>query len=286
MRIANLVVITWAFAVLAACDVPHSSGLKKQDIEAIEATQNKYVNAVLASDWNTWTTTLAPDAVFMPPEQAPLKGRDAIVVWAKTLPKTVAFKLSENEIAGAGDLAYATGTYVLTSELANGSKVEVHGVRAEIHRRQSDGSWLYSRAMFHPTAAMTASSSTPSSADEAAVRALIATSEAATNQRNFAALASLFTVDGDLIVFDQRLVSGRDSVQRTFGEAWKGQPTSCRIALGVDGVRFLNLDTALIEDSARFTGCKGAPSDRATFVISRRNGNWQIAAMRIFSAAK
>ena len=127
---------------------------------------------------------------------------------------------------------------------------------------------------------------TENKADEAAIRSIVSASEAAANKRDFAAFAAMFTADGDSIVFDGPRDVGRDAIRHPIEIAWKEQPASCRIALKVESIRFLSKDIAIVEDSASFTGCKDVVPDRATFVFARRDGKWQIAAMRVYQAEK
>jgi ketosteroid isomerase-like protein len=139
---------------LGSCaTVKPKSALGNDDVTAIRANIDAYVKALLASDWDAWGKTLMPDAVVMPPNHAPLMGRDAAVGYIKTFPKLTALTPQPDEVTGQGDLAYVRGTYVLSMIFPNGSSASDSGSVLSIHRRQSDGTWLFSQLIWHPDAA-------------------------------------------------------------------------------------------------------------------------------------
>jgi len=148
------VIVLTCLVFLAACATTKpKSALSDADVAAIRTNIDAYVKALLASDWDAWGKTLLPDVVVMPPNHAPLVGRDAAVAYIKTFPKLTALTPHPDEVTGEGDLAYVRGTYVLSMIFPNGSSASDSGSFLEIHRRQSDGTWLYSRLIWHPDAA-------------------------------------------------------------------------------------------------------------------------------------
>jgi ketosteroid isomerase-like protein len=147
-----LVLICSSFFASCATTKPKSA-LSDADVTAIRTNIDAYVKALLASDWDAWGKTLLPDAVVMPPNHAPLMGRDAAVAYIKTFPKLTALTPRPDEVTGEGDLAYVRGTYVLSMIFPNGSSASDSGSVVSIHRRQSDGTWLFSQLIWHPDAA-------------------------------------------------------------------------------------------------------------------------------------
>ena len=147
-----LVLVCVAF--LASCAPPKpKSSLSDEDVTAIRANIDAYVKALVAADWDAWGKTLLPDVVVMPPNHAPLVGRDAAVAYIKTFPKVTALTPNPEEVTGEGDLAYVRGIYTLSMILPNGSSANDSGSFFEVHRRQSDGTWLSSRLIWHSDAA-------------------------------------------------------------------------------------------------------------------------------------
>lgn len=154
-RFNRVIAAVWILVVLTACE-RGASELSQRDQDAVRAQINKYVQAALAADWDTWGTTLAADVYYSPPNLAPLAGRDAAVAWAKTFPKITGLTVNADEVTGRGDLAYARGTYALNVTLPDGSPMTERGSFLQVHRRQPDGTWPYTHAMYHSTDALPA----------------------------------------------------------------------------------------------------------------------------------
>jgi uncharacterized protein (TIGR02246 family) len=146
---------TFATACLLAWGLLACQGgqgqLSKADTEAIRALKAAYIRNAIAGDWNSWADTLTTDAVVMPVDRK-LRGRDAILVWARAMPRLTSFAAPIDEVTGSGDLAYATGSYLLTVIAADGSSTLEQGSFIDILRKQSDGSWRIARAIWRPHA--------------------------------------------------------------------------------------------------------------------------------------
>lgn len=141
-------ILALAFLGLTACQNAEQE-LSDQDITTIRSTLDKYISTALAADWDSWGTTIAPDAIFFPPNQEPVVGREAIVAWGKSFPKLTSFTATFPEISGYKDLACASGPYSLTATAANGLSIVDRGSHVDILKKQPDGTWLYSRAIWH-----------------------------------------------------------------------------------------------------------------------------------------
>ena len=139
---------------LSACSA--SSGLSQRDVTAVRESMDAYVRTSLAGDWDAWGKLVLSDVVAMPPNHAPLLGRDAAVAYVKTYPKLTKFSTNVDEITGQGDLAYARGRYSITTEAPDGKTSTERGSFIEIHRRQSDGSWPFARLIWHSDAPLSA----------------------------------------------------------------------------------------------------------------------------------
>lgn len=154
-RFNRVIAAVWSLVVLTACE-RGASELSQRDQDAIRASINKRVQAALAADWDTWGTTLAADYYDSPPNRTPVRGREAMVAWAKTFPKITDLTVNADEITGRGDLAYARGTYTQSVTLPDGSPMTERGSFLQIHRRQPDGTWLYTHVAHHSTDALPA----------------------------------------------------------------------------------------------------------------------------------
>jgi ketosteroid isomerase-like protein len=142
-------------APLAACSAA-SRPITDADVAAIHVQIDKYVHAALAADWDGWGSTLTPDAVALPPNSPPLVGRAAAVAYVRAFPRLTSFTVATDEITGRGDIAFARGTYSLTATMPDGSSMNERGSFLEIHQRQADGTWPYSRLIWHSNAPLPA----------------------------------------------------------------------------------------------------------------------------------
>jgi uncharacterized protein (TIGR02246 family) len=143
-RFSVLVLLCWG---LIACE--NDSGLSRNDADAIRAVKAAYTRNAVAGDWNAWADTLTDDAVAMPLDRK-LRGREAILRWARSMPPLSSFAAPIDELRGTGDLAYATGSYLLTVTTPDGTSSLEQGSFVDILRKQSDGRWRITRAIWRP----------------------------------------------------------------------------------------------------------------------------------------
>ena len=85
----------------------------------------------------------AQEARVQPADATPIVGRAGIrTLFAALLgggPMTLAYE--SEHVEGAGDLAYATGAYVLTARPPGGAPTRDTGRYLEVFRRRADGAW-------------------------------------------------------------------------------------------------------------------------------------------------
>lgn len=118
-------------------------------------------------------------------------------------------------------------------------------------------------------------------ADEAAIRDRVAAMETALNAGDYAGVAALYAPDGDVMIVDGPIVSGRAAIQADAEADWGAAPER-RIALTVTSLRFLGPDVAIVNTRAELN--EGAWEDRGTWVMVRRGGEWLLAALRVLPA--
>lgn len=124
--------------------------LSDADIAAIKALGPAIDEAGLAGNWDAFSEMFAEDMVMMPPNMPAIKGRSAWMAWIDSMGvKMIESSYEFHEIAGYGDMAYATATYTETFSTA-GVEEPIHdeGKILTILRKQPDGSWLFSRWMW------------------------------------------------------------------------------------------------------------------------------------------
>src|ERR1041384_187814 len=134
--------------LLLACQ-PKSAALSDADKSALKANDDHFTQGVMARNWAGLAAMYTPDAMFMPPNQAAVKGREAIQTWMSAFPPVTAFKLEPQETEGIGDVAYVRGTYTMTIAMPGAPAMEDHGKYLQVSRKQADGSWLMSNDIFN-----------------------------------------------------------------------------------------------------------------------------------------
>lgn len=122
-------------------------------------------------------------------------------------------------------------------------------------------------------------------ASAAGVRARVKALEAAWNARDAGGIAAVFAPDGDLILGDSPRYSGQEAIRLSSQDMASATPPARKISISVDAIRHLSPDIAIAECTAKFSA--GEPTqDRATWVMVRRQGAWQIAALRVLPAER
>jgi uncharacterized protein (TIGR02246 family) len=124
--------------------------LSNEDVAAIKASTEAYVQAVTSKDWTALAALYTEDAALMPPNQPMVQGREAILAWAEAVPPMTEFSITPVEIDGCGDLAYVrgTGAWTITPEGAP-EPIQETAKYVEIRRKQKDGSWLIAVDIFN-----------------------------------------------------------------------------------------------------------------------------------------
>lgn len=125
--------------------------LTDADKRDIRAVIEEYRQAVLDADWETWGSTRVEDVFLSPAQEAPRHGRDSAVEWVLGLPPISGFTVDIDELDGAADVACARGRYELVMKPPDGSTIEDSGSWLQVDRRPPDGTWLYTRLLFHST---------------------------------------------------------------------------------------------------------------------------------------
>jgi len=115
--------------------------------------------------------------------------------------------------------------------------------------------------------------------DEAAIRDVVKEYVAARERRDAAAIGALFTSDADQLVSSGEWRRGRDELVK--GTLASSQSTGGKRTISLETIRFPARDVAIADGRYEITG--GAGGDRrmwSTFVMTRQDGGWRIAAIR------
>jgi ketosteroid isomerase-like protein len=138
--IAHLVV--WENAFVAS--------LNPDDRAAIEQAADAYVAAMNTADWGRVACCFSEEAVRIPPNEEPHHGRAAIEEWLGGIEELNSYELSRDRIDGADGIAYVRGRYAITLRpVGVPAPLSDEGDFMEIWRKESDGSWRISEAMWN-----------------------------------------------------------------------------------------------------------------------------------------
>jgi ketosteroid isomerase-like protein len=156
MRIWTAVLAGAGLVVLAACQATPRP-ITDTDRAAIRALDSAFAVAATAGDVDGMVAPYAPDALVMPQGMGIAAGQSAIreMFAGMAAAGRIRLSITTGTIEGAGDLAYATGSYELQPLPADSVQpmppAEV-GKYLGVFRRQEDGSWKMVRDMWNTNA--------------------------------------------------------------------------------------------------------------------------------------
>ena len=122
------------------------------DIAAIESLTNQVMNAWNEGDLDAFMATVAEDAVYMPPGEPVLIGKEAIRNWYDFGKETYDVTISSDEIEICGDWAIQRETWKGSwIQKDSGETTQFESKDINIYRRQPDGSWKKSHSIWNFT---------------------------------------------------------------------------------------------------------------------------------------
>jgi len=121
----------------------------------IEAGNAKFGEAFQRGDASAVAALYTEDAMLFPPDSEIIKGRKAIgEFWKKTHDSGVkSAKLTTLDVGTGGDVAYETGTVVLTVQPEGKPASTASAKYVVVWKRQADGSWQLHRDIWNSRAA-------------------------------------------------------------------------------------------------------------------------------------
>lgn len=148
MRQTQVIKAAMTLFVLSACKGP-SPELATVDVAAVKANYTDWATATANKDTAAIAKLVTADEWISNPNQAAIIGREATVVWTKAWPSDMRQTWVVDEVSGYLDMAFSRATVTESYSLPDGKLVTEHAVCVNIHRRQPDGSWQFSRSMCH-----------------------------------------------------------------------------------------------------------------------------------------
>jgi uncharacterized protein (TIGR02246 family) len=115
------------------------------DEETIENTYNDWVDAVNDKDLDRWVTFLAPDPLFLPPNNPALRGEKSVREYYAHLFTDNLFSLDCQQqrvvVAESKDMAWSTGVCKSMFTGPDGNTASGSSKWAKVWIRMPDGSW-------------------------------------------------------------------------------------------------------------------------------------------------
>jgi ketosteroid isomerase-like protein len=152
MRISRVCSGFLVALLCTACSEADRTGRSPEaDVAAVNDLREREVAAAEAGDVEALLSLRADDFIAMPPDQPPVRGREAVRVFLTAMFAQVQL---EEEVASEGvvvaaDWAYDRGMFSGTVRPKEGGEaMSVAGKYLWIARRQSDGSWRYTVQMW------------------------------------------------------------------------------------------------------------------------------------------
>lgn len=125
-------------------------GLSDEDVAAIKAFHDVYVQAALEGGWEATLEFYTEDTIMMPPNAPMIQGKEALKAFSEVFPPVTAFNMTLDEIDGRDDLAFVRGSFSMTLTPEGAPEpIQDIGKFIEILRKQQDGSWLIAIDIFN-----------------------------------------------------------------------------------------------------------------------------------------
>lgn len=142
-------IATATVVVLIGCQ-SKPTAFSSQDESAVRAVADSAVSYQLAGNWPAWAALFSEDGVLQPPNAPALKGRAALLAWAKTLPPVENAAFSNVQVWGDGNLSYGTSGYAFKLK---GLPPDT-GKQLWVSRRAPSGKWEVVVVSFNSDLAM------------------------------------------------------------------------------------------------------------------------------------
>ena len=133
-----------ALALSSCARQPDTAGFRK----AVEEMTAASIEAMSSGNADKAMAFYADDAISMPPNMEPLKGKAAIEQWMKQITaagmKVTACEYKTSDYGIDGTVAYDYGTYAITVEVPGMGVIDEKGTYIWIWKQQADGAWKLS----------------------------------------------------------------------------------------------------------------------------------------------
>jgi uncharacterized protein (TIGR02246 family) len=147
----RFILAAFAMTVLAACQ-PADTALSDEDIAAVTNLMTSYTQAARAGDADGVAALYTENAIEMPGDAPARVGRETIRA-AYSGGNRSDLEVDMVELDGRDGLAYERGTWTMSIQVAD-TTIAVTGKYLVLLRKQADGSWLRTHAIWNRDAPM------------------------------------------------------------------------------------------------------------------------------------
>jgi ketosteroid isomerase-like protein len=148
-HVPGVLSIVMCAAFVSGC-AANRTGFSAQDEAAIRAASAEYARLETPDNADKWAALSASDAVMMPEGGKPVVGHDALIAWAKEVPRGVQLKTTVQTIDGRDNVALERGTYDVSVPQSGAAPPQMFtGNYLVVWERQPGGGWLITRNIWN-----------------------------------------------------------------------------------------------------------------------------------------
>ena len=184
------------------------------DAAAINAIWSTYESSLEADDIDAWLSLWTENGVQMPPNEAPVVGKDQLRErnGAALQQFTFEMDITNEEVVVVEDLAYSRGVYTaMLTPKDGGQSIPVDGKFMTILHRQPDGGWKIHRDIFNSNVAL--GGQYTRAADEQAIRAAEIEAVHAFNEGNLDGYMASYPEDSAWLPPNAPIVNGAEAIR-------------------------------------------------------------------------
>jgi ketosteroid isomerase-like protein len=156
LRATRAAYLPTVLAAVACSGAPGAEGLDRATLQAgVDSAANRLQTALRTIGSDSLMVLMADDVVLMPPNEAVLKGKEAVRAWYDqflTQLRTTDLTITDREVLIGGEWATELAAFSWTlAPVAGGPPVTDWGSYVQVWHREPDGRWLFARELWNST---------------------------------------------------------------------------------------------------------------------------------------
>lgn len=156
LRATRAAYLLTIFAAVACSGAPGAEGLHRATLQAgVDSAANRLQTALRTNGSDSLMVLMADDVVLIPPNEAVLKGKEAVRAWYDqflTQLRTTDLTITDREVLIGGEWATELAAFSWTlAPVGGGPAVTDRGSYVQVWHREPDGRWLFARELWNST---------------------------------------------------------------------------------------------------------------------------------------